>query len=120
MDAKASAPIKRAQRAAEEATEQGIIWLDLVPGTKNPADLCTKNLANIGEFREKSGIICGSEPFLYESKDVRAILAGRHTPLLKPKKKAKKKVAAKTAVKKTSKKTKVSKKKKGKRVASRR
>ena len=91
MDAKASAPIKRAQRAAEEATEQGIIWLDLVPGTKNPADLCTKNLANIGEFREKNGIICGSEPFLYESKDVRAILAGGHTPLLKPKKKAKKK-----------------------------
>ena len=62
-----------------------------MPGTKNPADLCTKNLANIGEFREKNGIICGSEPFLYESKDVRAILAGGHTPLLKPKKKAKKK-----------------------------
>ena len=51
----------------------------------------TRNLANIGEFREKNGIICGSEPFLYESKDVRAILAGGHTPLLKPKKKAKKK-----------------------------
>jgi len=59
MDAKASAPIKHARRGAEEAAEQGIVWLDLVPGTKNPADLCTKNLANIGEFHEKNGIICG-------------------------------------------------------------
>jgi len=90
MDAKASAPIKRAQRGAEEAVEQGIVWLDLVPGTKNPADLCTKNLANIGEFHEKNGIICGSELFRYENKDVRAILAGGHTPMLKSKKKIKK------------------------------
>ena len=84
------APIKRAQRGAEKAVEQGKVWLDLVPGIKNPADLCTKNLANIGEFHEKSGIICGSEPFLYESKDVRAVLAGGHTPMLKSKKKIKK------------------------------
>jgi len=90
MDAKASAPIKRAQRGAEEALEQGIVWLGPVPGTKNPADLCTKNLANIGKFHEKNGIICGSEPFLYESKDARAILAGGHTPMLKSKKKIKK------------------------------
>ena len=62
----------------------------LVPGTKNPADLFTKNLANIGEFHEKNGIICGSKPFLYESKNVRAILEGGHTPMLKSKKKIKK------------------------------
>ena len=42
--------------------EQGIVWLDLVSGTKNPAGLCTKNLANTVELHEKSGIICGSEP----------------------------------------------------------
>ena len=30
MDAKAPAPMKRAQQAAEEATEQGLVWLDLV------------------------------------------------------------------------------------------
>ena len=50
MDAKASAPIKRAQFAVEEATEQGLLWLDLVTGKENPADLCTKNVGNIGEF----------------------------------------------------------------------
>ena len=43
-------------------------------------------------LHEKNGIICGSEPFLYESKDVRAVLAGGgHTPLLKSKMKTKKK-----------------------------
>ena len=91
MDAKASAPIKRAQQAAEEATEQGVIWLDLVRGDVNPADICTKNIGNIGEFHCKNGVACGSKPDLYESKDVLAILAGGHTPLLKPKKKKKKK-----------------------------
>jgi hypothetical protein len=91
MDAKASAPIKRAQQAAEEATEQGVIWLDLVPGLENPADICTKNIGNIGEFHQKNGVVCGSQPDLYESKDVLAILAGGHTPLLKPKKKKQKK-----------------------------
>jgi len=90
MDTKVSTPIKRAQRGAKEAVKQGVVWLDLVPGTKNPADLCTKALANIGEFHEKNVIICGSEPFLYESKDIRAILAGGHTRTLKSKKKIKK------------------------------
>jgi len=64
MDAKASAPIKRAQFAVEEATEQGIIWLDPVPGKDNPADICTKNTGSIGEFQAKNGILCGSEPHI--------------------------------------------------------
>ena len=50
MDATASAPIKRAKFEVEEATEQGVIWPDLVPGKDNPADLCTKNAGNIGKF----------------------------------------------------------------------
>jgi len=90
MDAKASAPIKRSQQAAEEATEQGLIWLDLVRGNVNPADLLTKNLGNIAEFHLKNGVVCGSEPDLHESTDVGAILAGGHTPILRPKKKTKK------------------------------
>ena len=90
MDTKVSTPIKRAQRGAKEAVKQGVVWLDLVPGTKNPADLCTKNLAIIGEFPEKNGIIFGSKPLLYESKGARAILAGGHKPMLKSKKKIKK------------------------------
>jgi hypothetical protein len=89
MDAKASAPIKRAQQAAEEATEQGLIWLDLVRGSVNPADILTKNLGNISEFYYKNGVVCGADPDLHESADVGAILAGGHTPLLKPKPKKK-------------------------------
>ena len=94
MDAKASAPMKRAQQAAEEATEQGLIWLDLVPGSVNPADVLTKNLGNIAEFNYKNRVVCGSQPHLHESADVLAILAGGHTPLLKPKKKKKQKPKA--------------------------
>ena len=91
MDAKASAPIKRAQFAVEEATEQGIMWLDLLPGKENPADLCTKNIGNIGEFQAKNGIICGSEPHLYETGTVRKILCGANISLQTFKKKTKKK-----------------------------
>ena len=87
MDAKASAPIKRAQFAVEEATEQEIVWLDLVPGKENSADLCTKN---IGEFQAKNGIICGSEPHLYETGTVRKILCGANIPLQAFKKKRRK------------------------------
>jgi len=58
--------------------EQGIVWLGIVLETKNPADLCTKNLANIGEFHEKNGIICGSEPFLREQGRPRGPFGGAH------------------------------------------
>ena len=91
MDAKASAPIKRAQFAVEEATEQGLLWLDLVPGKENPADLCTKNVGNIGEFQAKNGVLCGSEPHLYGTGTVRGILSGADISLQAIKKKKKKK-----------------------------
>ena len=91
MDAKASAPIKRAQFAVEEATEQGLLWLDLVPGKDNPADLCTKNVGNIGEFQAKNCVLCGSEPHLYETGTVREILSGASISLQAFKKKKKKK-----------------------------
>ena len=87
MDAKASAPIKRAQFAVEEATEQEIVWLDLVPGKENSADLCTKN---IGEFQAKNGALCGSEAHLHETGTVRGILSGANISLQAFKKKKKK------------------------------
>ena len=91
MGAMASAPIKRAQFAVEEATEQGIIWPDLVPGNENPADLCTKNIGNIGEFQAKNSTLCGSEPHLYETGTVRRDSCGADNSLQALKKKTKKK-----------------------------
>ena len=70
MDAKASAPLKRAQLAVED-----------------PADLCTKDTGNIGEFQAKNGILCSSEPHLYEAGAVRKILSGANIPLQAFKKK---------------------------------
>jgi len=91
VDAKASAPIKRAERGAEEAVEQGIVWLDLVPGTKNPADLSVhKEPSKHWRISRESRYHLRLGPFLYESKDFRAILAGGHTPVLKSKEKIKK------------------------------
>ena len=45
-----------------DGSQTEIIWLDLVPGKENPADLYTKNIGNTGEFQAMNGIICGSEP----------------------------------------------------------
>ena len=64
MDEKASAPIKKAQCAVEEATAQGVLWPDLMPGKENPTDLCTKSVGTIGEFQAKNGILCGPGPHL--------------------------------------------------------
>ena len=88
MDAITPAPIRRAQFAVEEATEQEIIWLDLVPGKENSADLCTKN---IGEFQAKKGTLSGSEPHLYETGNVQRIISGANILLQAFKKKTKKK-----------------------------
>ena len=87
----ASAPIKRANFAVEEATEQGIIWLDLVPGKENPADLCTRNIGSIGELHAKNGILCGSESHLYMTGTARKTLCGANISLRVFKKKTKKK-----------------------------
>ena len=43
------------------------MWLDLVPGFHNPADVLTKQPKAISEFQAKSGVLCGSVPHLYES-----------------------------------------------------
>jgi hypothetical protein len=91
MEAKASAPYKRAQFACEEAVEQGLIWLDLVPGSVNPSDVCTKQIRDIGEFHLKSNVVSGFEPDLFESPEVSAILEGSHSPSLEKLNKKKKK-----------------------------
>ena len=63
---------------AEEAVEQGKVWLDLIPGGDNPADILTKQVGNIGDFHNKGGIISGKMPYLYESKNVTKLLARAH------------------------------------------
>lgn len=78
LDTKTCASYKRAQHMAEEAVEQGKVWLGLIPGGDNPADILTKQVGNIGDFHNKGGIISGKLPYLYESKDVTKLLARSH------------------------------------------
>ena len=91
MGAMASAPIKRAQFAVEDTTEQGVIWPHLVPGKGNPADICTEDVGSTGGFQAKNGILYGSEPHLYGTGAVREILSGADISLQVFKKKKKKK-----------------------------
>ena len=74
-DTKRCASYKRAQFYAEDAVESSLLWLDLVPGAHNPADVLTKQTGNIAEFKYKNGILSGSAPMLYESAEVLKILS---------------------------------------------
>ena len=69
-DGPASAAYLRSRKYAESKVYEGLLWLDHVPGEKNPADLATKQVRDISEFNEKNGVISGESPFLYESAQI--------------------------------------------------
>jgi hypothetical protein len=73
-DTAASAPYLRSKCYAECKLYSGLMWLDLVPGEKNGADMATKQVRDTAEFKEKDGIISGSRPFLHESAEITRIL----------------------------------------------
>ena len=77
MGAKRCASYKRAHFYAEDAVGSSLLWLDLVPGLHNPhnpAGVLTKQPKAISEFQANSGVLCGSEPHLYESAAVLKVL----------------------------------------------
>ena len=67
MGAKRCASYKRAHFYAEDAVGSSLLWLDLVPGFNNPADVLTKQPKVVSEFLAKPGVLCGSAPHLYEN-----------------------------------------------------
>ena len=69
-DSVASAPYLRSKAYAEGKIYAGIMWMDLVPGEENGADMATKQVRDTTEFLKKDGIISGSAPFLYTSAEV--------------------------------------------------
>ena len=75
MGAKRCASYKRAHLYAEDAVGSLLLWLDLVPGFNNPADVLTKQPKVVSEFLAKSGVLCGSAPHLYESAAVLKVLS---------------------------------------------
>ena len=74
MDSQKCASYKRAQFYAEEAADQGLMWLDFIPGQHNPSDVLTKHVGGIQEYVYKNGVLCGSAPLLYETAAVRVVL----------------------------------------------
>ena len=81
MDARRCASYKRAHFYAEDAVGSSLLWLDLVPGFNNPADVLTKQPKVVSEFLAKSGVLCGSAPHLYQSAAVLKVLS---TNLVRP------------------------------------
>ena len=75
MDTKRCASYKRAHCYAENAVGSSLLWLDLIPGYHNPADVLTKQPKAAAEFKAKTGVLCGSAPHLYESAAVLKILS---------------------------------------------
>jgi len=73
-DGAASAPYLRSKCYTECKIYSGLMWMDLVPGEKNGADLVTKQVRDTPEFIEKDGIVSGKQPFLHESAEVSRML----------------------------------------------
>ena len=79
MDSKKCASFKRMQFYVEDAQQSGKIWLDLVPGDHNPSDILTKQCRKISEHVYKNGVLCGSDPMMYESAAVARVLSDART-----------------------------------------
>ena len=76
-DSASSAPYARCRSYVEDAIYSGLLWMDLVPGEENPADMATKQVRSTAEFQKKNGILCGSEPDLYVSAEIARMLRAK-------------------------------------------
>ena len=74
MGSQKCASYKRAQFYAQEAADQGPMWLDFIRGQHNPPDVLTKHVSGIQEYVYKTGVFCGSAPVLYETAAARVVL----------------------------------------------
>ena len=72
-DTAVSAPYLRCKSYCESKIYAGLMWLDLVPGEENGADMGTKQIRDTSEFVRKDGVLCGAVPRLFESAEVALI-----------------------------------------------
>ena len=78
IDSRKCASHKRAQFYAEEATDQGLMWLDFIPGQHNPSNVLTKHVGSVKKYEYKTGVLCGSAPLLYEAATVLVVLVNEN------------------------------------------
>jgi hypothetical protein len=69
-DTVASAPYLRCKSYCESKIYAGLMWLDLVPGEQNVADMGTKQIRDTSEFIRKDGILSGQAPGMFPSAEV--------------------------------------------------
>jgi len=76
-DAPAAAPYLRHKRMVEEKVYRGLMWFDFLHGKENIADILTKQVRSLPEFKIKDGVISGKEPRIFETENVSRILLKR-------------------------------------------
>jgi hypothetical protein len=69
-DTVASAPYLRCKSYCESKIYEGLLWLDLVPGEQNGADMGTKQIRDTSEFIRKDGLLSGRVPSMFPSAEV--------------------------------------------------
>ena len=73
-DSGASSPYLRHKCFAESKVYSGQVWFDFVHGSKNIADILTKQVRSTPEFIAKGGGISGCRPSMVESEKVSKFL----------------------------------------------
>ena len=81
----ASAPYKRVQAYTDGKVQNGLMWLDLIPGIANPSEMVSKQPKSVPDFDWKYGVMSGPSPFFYERSEVMRIkTAAPAGPLVPP------------------------------------
>jgi len=68
---------KRSQAYVEDTVGRGVLWLDDVAGTDNPADIFTKSVEPSRQFIKLRDITMGVNPELHLSRGVQEMLGGQ-------------------------------------------
>ena len=61
-DTQPSALYKRAQAYTEEKVYNGLMWMDLAPGIRNPSHMASKQPKSVPDLEWKNGVLSGSYP----------------------------------------------------------
>ena len=76
-DSPAAAPYLRHKRMVEEKVYRGLMWFDFLRGKDSVADILTKQVRSLPEFKTKDGVISGYAPRIFETEAVSRILLHR-------------------------------------------
>lgn len=69
---------RRVQFYVEDNVDQGLMWIDQVPTNDNVADIGTKQVTPIKQFKRLKDIVLGNKPEMILTQKVRDIISGKY------------------------------------------